>query len=75
MLSEQLASTPNIPRTIDFHIDEGMGKDTTVSVTTRSLCNIDVLLSGPDNLTHAESAVSVQSLTLSVQKIIQVIKT
>ena len=76
MLSEQLAPTPNIPSTNEFHIDDGIGKDTTVSVMSRSLSNLDVLLSGPSNFLQTESGVSVESLTLSVQEeVIQVIYT
>ena len=75
MLSEQLAPTSNIPSIIEFHIDNGIGKETTISVMSRSLSKLDVLLSGPSNFTHTESRVSVESLTLSVQEVMQVIHT
>ena len=75
MISGQFASTSNTPIVIDFHIDAGMGKDTTVSVLSTISSNKGVVLSGPSNFTRAQSGDSVQSLTLSVQEVIQVTRT
>ena len=74
MVSEQLAPTLNISSTINFHIDAGMGKDTTVSIMSKSSLDINLLLSGPSNFTRTQSGVSVQPMSLLVPGVIQVIK-
>lgn len=69
MMNEQLTISQNVTVSIIYNIDEGIGKDTTVSVISKDISNIKISVSGPYNFTQIESADQVESLSLLVPDI------
>ena len=64
MMNEQVSITAYVPVNITFSIDDGIGKDTTVTIITAVTSTISILLNGPNNLEISKSGSYVQTLTL-----------
>ena len=72
MMNEQISITVNDPVNIEFNIDDGLGKDTTVTVLTTVNSTMSIQLNGPNNLMITKTRSSIQTLSLVVTGVSQV---
>ena len=72
MKNQQVRSTQNVPANVTFSIDDGLGTDTTVTVVTKEINDIDILLTGPNGYTQRQSASQVRTISLVVPGISEV---
>ena len=72
MMNEQVSIMVNDPLNFAFTIDEGIGKDTTVSVISKSSSTLTIRLDGPSSFQRSKTGIGVQTLSLVVDGIIEV---
>lgn len=70
--NQQVTTTQKVPTNVTFIIDEGLGRDTTVTVVTKIENEIDVLLIGPNGYIQRQSSTVVRILSLVVPGISEV---
>ena len=72
MRNQRLTTTQNVPTSITFSVDEGLGTDTTVTVVSKEENYIDIGLTGPNDYTQRLSGRQVRTLSLVVPGISEV---
>ena len=73
MTNEQFSAIQNVPVIIDFTVDEGLGRDTTISVIAKQISNTEIKLTGPNNIMLSESAIRTKVKSLIVPGITEVL--
>ena len=69
LTTDRFSAQQNNPINVDFNIDEGIGLNTTVSVNSKTTCDIEIELTGPNNFTQSTSGNQTKSLSLVVPDI------
>ena len=72
MINDQFNVSPIVPVVASYNIDDGIGRDTTISVISKTVSDIAINVSGPANNTLSNSSDQVESMSLLLPDISQV---
>ena len=72
LTTDRFSAQQNVPVNVDFNIDEGIGLNTTVSVISKTTCDIEIRLTGPNSFTQSTSGIQTKSQSLVVPGINEV---
>ena len=70
--NQRLTTAKNVPTSVTFNVDEGLGTNTTVTVVSKEINDIDILLTGPNDYTQQLTGVQVRTLSIVIPRISEV---
>ena len=70
--NERFSAGQNGSVVVDFNIEPGMGLNTTVSVISKTTCDIEISVTGPNSFTQSKSGNQTKSLSHVVTGISEV---
>lgn len=72
MYDEQIFSLQNVPASVTFNVDEGIGQDITVTVISEAVSDLNLAIAGPNGFLHSNATSNVKTWSLSIPGISEV---